>query len=364
MYRAMTTVLMFSVALVTPGAGQAQIPPGYEIVQVTQNPYYEPVPRMNNCGQFVFMRWYDVSDRLTEEIFLYDNGELIRVTDDYVQDVGPDMNDDGTIVWARGIGPINPDTGQPTLEIVMWQDGDLTRLTDNDVQDVGPSINNVGQVVWDRYMGEVCGGHTAMDVFLYDGHAVQQITTDGLSDEVANQAAEINDFGEIVWTRYDFCVDPYESDVMMYSDGVITQISPDDVMAPRGVTINNVGQVAWLFQIGWGEHGIQLWQDGVVTLFTDWGSGPRLNDRGDMCFFRWYEQQETYEMWLYSSGALYQLTEDPFWNVAGDIDNLGQVVWSSGDYPWADIRLMRRVRPVAQGSQDHAAPVDVRPVWP
>ncbi|MBU0638790.1 MAG: hypothetical protein KKB50_07995, partial [Planctomycetes bacterium] len=94
----------------------AQIPAKYEVVQITDNPYYEPVPRINNNGQCVFMGWFNPSDRRTEEIFLYDNGVLTRLTDDYIQDCSPDINDDGTIVWCRGLGPINPQTGEPTLE--------------------------------------------------------------------------------------------------------------------------------------------------------------------------------------------------------------------------------------------------------
>ncbi|MBU0637883.1 MAG: hypothetical protein KKB50_03390, partial [Planctomycetes bacterium] len=82
----------------------------------------------------------------SDEIFLYEDGELIPLTDDAVRDGFPDINDDGTIVWSRGIGPDGP--YGPTLEIVMWQDGELTRLTDDDVSDYGPEINNLGHIVW------------------------------------------------------------------------------------------------------------------------------------------------------------------------------------------------------------------------
>lgn len=350
MYRTMLVELTLSVVLAVGAA--AQVPSKYEIIQLTDNPYYEPVPRINNSGQCVFMVWLDPSDRLTEEIFLYDDGELIQLTNDYVQDVCPAINDDGTIVWCRGLGPINPATGEPTLEIVVYQDGQLTQLTQNDSQDTSPAINNLGHIVWDRQMGQICGNHVAMDVFFYDGQQIHQITTDGIPEEIANQAADINDDDVIVWTRYNFCVDPWESKIMAYThaDETTTQISPATTLSPRAVTINNRSQVAWQFKVGPGEYGIQLWEDDVTTLFTNWGGGPRLNDHGDITFYRWYENESTYQQWLYRSGSFFQLSNDWFWNVDGDINNAGEVVWQSGNYPYSDIRLMRQREPSGHSS--------------
>ena len=163
MYR---LIVMFAVGLlaaIPPARGQ--VPFGYEIVDVTSNPYYEPVPRINNRGQIVFTTWFDVSRRGTAEIFLYDDGELTRLTNDDVYDGLPDINDDGTIVWARGLGPIHPSTGEPSLEIVMWRNGQITRLTDNVELDFGPSINNLGQAVWTRsHEVSACGGPLSMEV--------------------------------------------------------------------------------------------------------------------------------------------------------------------------------------------------------
>ncbi|MBU0641547.1 MAG: hypothetical protein KKB50_22030, partial [Planctomycetes bacterium] len=296
----------------------------------------------------------------------YDNGVLTRLTDDYIQDCSPDINDDGTIVWCRGLGPINPQTGEPTLEIVLYENGQITRLTDNDRQDVSPAINNLGHVTWNRHMGQVCGNHEAMDIFFYNGEGVQQISADGLAEEVANQAAELNDDDTIVWTRYDFCVDPWESDIMMYTPGggLVTQISPAETYEPRGAVINNAGRIAWEFNYGNGDHGIEIWEDGVTTLFSAWGGGPRLNDKGDMCFFRWYANESTYQMWLYRKGNFYQLSDDPFWNRSGDINNRGEVVWQSGDYPWSDIRLLRRKQPGGHNGADEKMSLLAEPVNP
>ena len=69
-------------------------------------------------------------------------------------------------------------------------------------------------------------------------------------------------------------------------------------------------------------------------------------------------------MWLYLRGRFYQLSDDPFWNDSGDINNAGEVVWPSGDYPWADIRLLRRVPPAQTHASGKVDACDVRPVDP
>jgi len=349
---------MIVVLLAVSAAGQVQIPPEYEIVQLTENPYYEHRPAINNRGQIVFGRRLGANE-FSDEIFLYDDGELIRLTDDDVRDAHPDINDDGTIVWCRGIGPDGP--YGPTLEIVIYEDGDLTRLTDNALDDTGPSINNLGHVAWSQWVRGGCHDSNAVICF-YDGSTIEQ-SSDG---EWSHQSAVINDDDWIAWTRYDFCQEPWwDSEIMLRVPGAEPEvITPPETYAPVAPTINNAGQVAWQFDHGRGHKGIEVWEGGVTAPFTDWGGGPELNDHGDICFHRWYEDEETYQMWLYLRGRFYQLSDDPFWNDSGDINNAGEVVWPSGDYPWADIRLLRRVAPHGIDAGAHVGASDVRPLPP
>ena len=68
--------------------------PGYEIVQITDDPNFDDLAAINNCGQIVYStRLNQTTD--SEEIFLYDNGKTVRLTDDDVRDAFPDINDDG-----------------------------------------------------------------------------------------------------------------------------------------------------------------------------------------------------------------------------------------------------------------------------
>ncbi|MCH8806625.1 MAG: hypothetical protein IH986_11115, partial [Planctomycetes bacterium] len=181
--RATLSVSALGLALSLPAV--AQVPPGYRIVEVTNNQRDERKPRLNNRGQVVF------SSRLGGEIFLYDNGQLIQITNDNVIDGLPALNDHGTLVWSSWIGPPDP-SGNPTSEIMIYRNGVVTRLTDNDVHDSSAKINILGHITWKRsYNVQACGG-PLRDIFFYDGQRIIQITTDGLPEQVENQAPEIN----------------------------------------------------------------------------------------------------------------------------------------------------------------------------
>lgn len=320
----------------------AQVPRGYEVVQVTQNAYLEFVPRINNRGQFVFTAWMDVSSRLTEEIYFYDGKNLIRLTNDNVQDVVPDINDDGTIVWSRGIGPVDPFSGEPTLEIVRWREGQLTRLTDNAVQDVGPRINNLGQVAWHRdHPVFACGG-PLKDIFMYDGSRVIQITHDALIDIVENQTPVINDLGQIAWTRYDFCAGgSWEGRIMMYDNGLINELT-NGQHQPQSVAINNLGQVAWDYNASPDPNVIELWDAGVTSTLVEGGRNAAINDAGDVTFNRWDDLRRTWDVWLMRDNRFYAIGADPSWDTGPDIDQIGQVVWGTGRFPVKNIRFLRR----------------------
>lgn len=317
----------------------AAVPPGYRLIQVTQNDKFELDTKINNSGSTVFARRLgSFFEEETEEIFLYKDGLLTQVTDDRNhprRDTEPDINHAGTMVWSRAIGPEGR-YGR-TFEIVIYRDGKLTRLTDNDVEDYGPRINNLGHLVWAQWDGEGCRKSSATLMF-YDGNEVRALTDDLYS----NQPSDINDLDQIVYTRFDFCPWPdWDSDVLMWDDGVITQLDSPEEFDPQVPAINNLGEVAWQTRNReTGVNSIRLWRDGLITVFTDWGWNPRINDFGDIFFLRWHDDMQLWQAWAYLDGQIYQLSEDWFSNYDGDINNAGQIVWASGDVPWTDIRLL------------------------
>ena len=327
--------------------GQATIPPGFEVIQLTETPVRDAWPRINNHRQIVYERRTNATDE-SGEIFLYDDrtGQTIRLTDDNVRDAFPDVNDNGLICWVRFVGP--PDRFGPTGEIMLrTPDGVITRLTDNDTQDQAPHINSAGHIAWARETGVGCRNITNRDIFFYDGQTIQQITFDGVPEDVANQSPRLSDRDVIVWVRFDFCVGQswldWESKIRMYDNGVITTLTDNTQPRPNSPDINLSGLVVWFHRRPPnGDHEIQLWRNGKTTVLTDWGTNPHLNDAGMVSFIRWHNDTQTWQDWLYRDGMFWQLSDDPFWNTDSSINNAGEVAWRSGPTTTSNIRYMRR----------------------
>ncbi|MCG3129088.1 MAG: hypothetical protein CHACPFDD_03997 [Phycisphaerae bacterium] len=139
-------------------AAVAQVPPGYEIVQLTENSWQEDPPKINNHDQIVFARRSGPNG--TGEIILYDRAtdNFTQLTNDAINDILPDINDDGVIVWSSEFGP--PDQYGPTGEIMLrWPDGTIEQLTDDGRHDRGPRINAVSRVAWFAYNRLRMGDH-------------------------------------------------------------------------------------------------------------------------------------------------------------------------------------------------------------
>ncbi|MCG3126874.1 MAG: hypothetical protein CHACPFDD_01729 [Phycisphaerae bacterium] len=321
--------LLLALALV--GSAAAQVPPGYKVVHVTESPEYDSSPRINNRGQIVFLRRYDINDRYTQEIMLYDNGQLIRLTDDYVWDAEPDINDDGVVVWLSRIG------ANSTAEIIRYENGQLTQITNNDTDDYSPRINGPGHVVWSAMNRFGCE-NSGSELRLFDGTAIVDITANGFS----NQRERLNDLGEILWTRFDFCPKPWESVALFYSNGQTTQLTVGQ-RQPRTSSLNNKSQAAWTHGVDTHSE-IQIWQAGVTTTLTNWGTNVYLNNTGQIAFDRWHDDTEVWQVWYVVNGEFLRLTDEPVWNVCGDINDRGEVAWERGMYPGdVDIRYMKRL---------------------
>ncbi|MCG3128690.1 MAG: hypothetical protein CHACPFDD_03580 [Phycisphaerae bacterium] len=327
-----------AVGVALPAAlGGQEIPPGYELVWITRDDLSNQMPRMNNRGQIVWDEW-EIGVDHSAEIVLYDNGELVRLTSDAVRDAFPDINDEGTVVWTRFCGPDGP--YGPTGEIFMRRNGLTVQITDNSLEDRVPRINSQGQIVWYRYQGDSVD---RSDIFMYQDGVVTQVTADGLAANASNQGPRINDVGQIVWTRYDFFVNPWESEIRLYDNDQTRTISPPGAFEPQVPDINNLGDVVWFYNTGTTNQAIQLWHAGHVLPLCD-GRNAYLNDLGHIYFIRWHEPGG-WQGWLYRDCRYYQLTDDPLWSTDGDVNARGEIVWRCGAPagPY-DVRLLRRFR--------------------
>lgn len=193
-------------------------------------------------------------------------------------------------------------------------------------------------------MGLGCSGGV-FDIFSYDGQAIRPITTDAISQDVANQGTTINDHDEIAWTRYNFCVSPWKSTIMRYSAGQTIPLSGPNEVQPQAAFVNNVGQVAWTSRLlPAGTAGIYLWEAGETTLLTDWGGSPMLSDTRDVGVSRWHTGSSTAQAWLFRSATWYQLTDDPFNNYVHDMSARSELTIVTGTFPEQDIAYLRRLR--------------------
>jgi len=314
----------------------AQIPEGFELLEITAAFERLSPPRINNCGQAVFSRGLYSAD--TTEVFLYDNGILTQITENYVSDAAPDISATGTMVWMVGYD------GSNAKDILIFEAGELRAIGPGTF----PRINNLGHIVFTRIHRKGCRNVDG-DIYFYDGDTVRRISDGFLS----NQSPEVNDRDEIVWTRYNFCENPWVSDIMFYSDGNTRQVTARQI-EPQEPGINDVSQLVW-----GGPGGIEVWENGVTRLITNWGRNGTLNNHGDVFFLRWHDDNQTWQTWLYlNTGQFLQLTDDPFWNMDGEISDSREIVWrsldlNSGRY---GVLLLRRIR---TGEADFDGDVDL-----
>lgn len=318
----------------------AQIPPGYELVQVSPPGVPCRDPDMNESGQIVFSAELG-EPFVSREIMLYDpaDGSLMQITDDDINDAVAKIGDDGTIAWTSFRGP--PDQfGNPTGEIMVRSPVGLTRrVTDNSDHDYPDDVDVIGRVAFMREMVPGCRG-AVYDLFLYDGFQTVAITTSGREKGLANQVASINDLGEISFAEYDFCQSPWVSRIMLYSHGVSLPISPSEMLEPQAPHLNNLSQVVWDTDLP-GFDQIVLWDGGEITPLGQ-GHSPRINDRGDFSFSRWHPEVNAWQTWLYLDGREWRVTDDDVWNNPYEINNRGEMVISTDQIGARTVHYLRR----------------------
>jgi hypothetical protein len=321
------------------------IPRGYEIVDITSNNgANERIPRINNRGDIVFFTNVSATEG---EIFLYQKttNSMTQLTDDDVFDGLPDIADDGSIVWTRFIGP--PDRYGPTGEIFMrTPDGLIIRITDDEWHDASASINSFRRIVWKKFGPVSPCGLESMDLFTWDGSGISRLTTSGEEFGYANQGADINDLGQIVWTEYDFCDPPFPynftSRTMLYDGAHITEL-PSAGVAPQGPTINEIGWVVWQgFDPVLFRDTVELW-NGSETVVLTYGANPTVNDLGHIAFNRWDMALGAWQVWLYRDGQFLRLVDEPLHNHTPSINVHSEVTWVHGSQlSNGDIRMLRR----------------------
>ncbi len=314
-----------------------RIPEGFETVEVT--PGFEPFkrrhPRMNNCGE-IAVHIGTEEDSWEADVYVYDNGLLTQATDSLLGDTFPDINDHGTVTWARW----NEDFSDG--RIFTLRTGQETGIGEEG--DVGaPAINELEHIAWKMHEPGPCAASDyKCDIFLFDGVVVTEIYDDGYS----NQSVRINDSDQMAWTQFQFPCGggDWTSDILLYS-GAQAQSLPSQAVTPQLPDVDNLVRVAWgSFCL------LEVWRDGQTVALAD-GHLPALNDCGDVVYS--FKTDDTpWQLVLWRDGAFYQVTHAQ--DIESVIDNMRPAVNDAGEIAWwwkpngqlapSGTRLMRRIR--------------------
>lgn len=156
------------------------------------------------------------------ELLLWRGGEVIRITGDNRDDLGPS-------VWGNLVAWQTAKAWPFGWEIMAWTDGQFIQLTTNFYYDMAPRVQE-NRIVWYGW-----DGHD-FEVFLYDhAKSVTVQITSNLYDDISPDL-----WGDvIVWEGYASA----NADIFMWRDGKITKLSNnvEDDLNPR--TWN--GKVVW-----------------------------------------------------------------------------------------------------------------------
>lgn len=307
---------------------RAEIPPGFEVIEIISTDEYYDTPRINNCGEFVWAT--RPHSQGTGTVAMYDNGVIEILPTDPVRQGFPDINDAGTVVYASHFDG----TGFGLIEVIH-SDGTRSQLADG----LSPVINNLGHIAWDYGIPGTCAYDS--DILFYDGVQIIEVANDALS----NQGVALNDHDEMTWTRYAFCISPWVSDIMFYSDGETVAL-PSTVPQAQGAVLNNNGMAVW-FGDG---YQLEVFADGQPAPFPEPGANPAINNPGDIYFIRFQANVSAWQSYVYRAAdrRSYRITDDEIWNIDGDINDAGECVWRWSALPHeffpGGIRFMRRIR--------------------
>ena len=210
-------------------------------------------------------------------------------------------------------------------------------------------LNDSTMLVWPHNFRD--DDVTPTELFTYDGKSVCQLTDNGY----ANLSPRIDSSGAIAWTRYDFTISPWTSNIMLYREGEIIELT-DGSGQRQGADLNDLGQVVW----GSGVFGIELWENGEVTTITPNGGVPRINNLGHISFARWDDELEKWDVILYRDGKFLRLPSEGLWGADSDLNERGEVAWRALDdrTGYTDIFLMRTIG--HKGDFEHDCHIDLR----
>jgi len=297
------TVFLVFTAISNIGAAE------YQITQLTDNPYTESTPKINNNGHMVWDGW----DQQDSEIFLYNGTNIIQLTNNTYPDGGSQINNNGHVVWYG--------RDQQDSEIFLYNGTNVIQFTNNTYDDREPQINDNGQMVWSRVIG------SRSKLFFYNGTNTVEL----YEDKEHYLQPQINNNGQVVWTAFN---DLNYVQIFLYDGSETIQLTNNSYTSSNP-NINNNGQVTW-----WDQNTNVFFYDGSETIQLDNNTYnslyPQINDLGYVTWRASSADGNNKIIFLYNGSETIQLKNNSYYSFSPQINNNGQVVWydsfGSGDY--------------------------------
>jgi hypothetical protein len=329
-------------------AGEADIPiiegvpPGYELVRLTDDPTRQySVPDINNNGDVIFGSYIPGTDDWT--IQLFSDGWIRHISPYGSLRFSPVINDALDIAWFERDVLKGPESVSASFNGQHLQP---------DVDLVGrPHMNDHGDVVWSQRIQE---GVSEFDVYLYrrDEGTLERITDGG-----NNHGPHINNKREVIWTLYDFSASPWIGHIMLYSSGKVRQITPA-ICECQGPDINDSGVIVWQ-----DSEGVQVWDGESLTTIGSPASTPRINESGEIAFALWFEDENTWKHAVFKDGVVYVLPNFGLWTFRSTINDRAEMAMKSISVETGQQTLFLLRRLGAQGDFNHDCHVDLYDLW-
>ena len=256
-------------------------------------------------------------------ISISDYWAIQPVTDNDLNDRFPNVSD-GYIVWQGFDGN--------DWEIYIKSASGIEQITDNDVDDRYPVVSDNGYVVWEHYDG------SDYEIFLYHhaGPSYYQITDNNYDDRSPN----ISDNGN-------FVVFTTVGKLYLYNFSTTTLITDDEgagVFAMNPV-VNNAGQIAWFADDSEYDYEIYLYDSSTILQITDndfddWH--PAISNAGEVVWYGYGELDASditadAEIFYFAGGSIYQVTgnddsvDSAVDDTMPDIGDNGKIVWCTSN---------------------------------
>jgi hypothetical protein len=278
---------------------------------------------------------------------------VTRLTDNEYRDYQPQINDNNDVVWQ------GYDGNDYEIYMYEWLIDWVWQITDNSYDDVNPKINNNGDIAWQGRDGS----EYQISFYENDTDTIWEISSSDPGSHYNAMEPDLNNAGDIVWEEYDGSV----YNILLYknSTGDIFQLTTDIAVNNYNPRINDNGDVTWFRHysdsiITFSDYYyVMVYDDSTNSSFNVWLQNisfiedlsdiddiePKINDNTQIVWSAYDSSLIADEIYYYDVPAseFIQITDNDYSDLFPDINLEGDVTWLGFDFDadWEEILLYR-----------------------